>query len=93
MIAFARGRLGVATAVDLSVTVAILGALGASIALNFARLSYLGILLPIIALAMLAFVPIAIWALRVIARPTLLLAVLQALLLGWALAATLPLIG
>ncbi len=93
MIAFARDRLGVATAVDLSVTVAILGALGASIALNFARLSYLGILLPIIALAMLAFVPIAIWALRVIARPTLLLALLQALLLGWALAATLPLIG
>jgi hypothetical protein len=71
----------------------ILAALEASIALNFARLSYLEILLPVVALVMVAFLPIAAWAVHVVVRPTRLLAVMQALLFGWALAATLPLIN
>jgi len=93
IVACARGRWGVATALDLGLTLSILAALSVSIALNFARLSYLGILLPVIALVMVVFIPISAWVFRVIARPTLLLAVMQALLLGWALAATLPLIN
>jgi hypothetical protein len=93
IVASARGRWSVAAALDLGLTLSILAALGACIALSFARLSYLGILLPVIALVMVAFIPIAAWTVRTVARPTLLLAVLQALLLGWALAATLPLIN
>jgi pimeloyl-ACP methyl ester carboxylesterase len=93
VVASAGGRWSVAAGLDLGVTLSILAALGASIALNFARLSYLGILLPVIALVMVAFIPIATWAVRVMPRPTLLLAIMQALLLGWALAATLPLIN
>jgi hypothetical protein len=90
--AWARGRWTVAATLDLGLTASILAALGVSIALNFARLSYLGILLPIIAVVMLAFIPVSAWTARVMERPTLLLGVMQALLLGWALAATLPLI-
>jgi pimeloyl-ACP methyl ester carboxylesterase len=93
VVSWARGRWGIAAAVDFGLTLSVLGALGASIALNFARLSYLGILLPVIALVMVAFIPVSAWAVRVMARPTLLLGVMQALLLGWALAATLPLIN
>ncbi len=92
-VACARGRWSVAAAFDLALNLSILSALGASIALNFARLSYLGILLPVITLVMATFLPIAAWAVRAVARLTLLLAVMQALLLGWALAATLPLIN
>jgi hypothetical protein len=93
IVASARSRWGLAAALDVGLTASILAALGASIALNFARLSYLGILLPVIALVMVASIPISAWTVRVVARPTLLLAVMQALLLGWALAATLPLIN
>jgi hypothetical protein len=93
IVASARRRWSLAAALDLGLTVSILAALGACIAMNFARLSYLGILLPVIALVMVAFLPISAWAVRVVARPTLLLAVMQALLLGWALAATLPLMN
>jgi hypothetical protein len=93
IVASAQSRWSLAAALDVGLTVSILAALGASIAMNFARLSYLGILLPVIALVMVAFIPISAWTVRVVARPTLLLAVMQALLLGWALAATLPLIN
>jgi hypothetical protein len=93
IVASARSRSSLAAALDFGLTASILAALGVSIAMNFARLSYLGILLPVIALVMVAFIPIAAWTVRIVTRPTLLLAVMQALLLGWALAATLPLIN
>jgi pimeloyl-ACP methyl ester carboxylesterase len=93
IVASARSRWSLAAALDLGLTASILATLGVSIAMNFARLSYLGILLPVIAVVMVAFIPISAWAVRVVARPTLLLAVMQALLIGWALAATLPLIN
>lgn len=95
-----RALLGAATLrrphrgalVELGFTVLILAAFGGAIALNPERLSYLGILLPIVAIALLASAGIAAWARRVLAHPTLVLALGQALLLGWLLAAPLPLI-
>ena len=95
-----RALLGAATRrrphrgalVELGFTMLILAAFGGAIALNFERLSYLGILLPIVAIALLASAGIAAWARRVLAHPTLVLALGQALLLGWLLAAPLPLI-
>lgn len=78
---------------ELGYTLLILMAFGAAIAMNFERLSYLGILLPIVAIALLASAGIAAWAHRVLAHPTLVLALGQALLLGWLLAASLPLIA
>lgn len=77
---------------DLAVTLLLLASFGGAIAMNFGRLSYLGILLPVIALFLLAFVGFAAWARRVMAQPALLIAAMQALLLGWLLAATLPLV-
>ncbi|HEX6799688.1 MAG TPA: alpha/beta fold hydrolase [Ktedonobacterales bacterium] len=78
---------------ELGYTLLILVAFGVAIAMNFERLSYLGILLPIVAIALLASAGIAAWARRVLAHPTLTLALGQALLLGWLLAAPLPLIS
>ena len=78
---------------ELGYTLLILATFGVAIAMNFERLSYLGILLPIVAIALLATGGIAAWARRVLAHPTLTLALGQALLLGWLLAAPLPLIS
>ena len=80
------------TLAELGYTLLVLVTFGAAIAMNFERLSYLGILLPIVAIALLASAGIAAWARRVLAHPTLTLALGQALLLGWLLAAPLPLI-
>lgn len=78
---------------DLGVTLLLLASLGVAIATNFGRLSYLGILFPVIAVFLLAFVGFAAWTRRVVRGPSLLLAVMQALLFGWLLAATLPLVS
>jgi dienelactone hydrolase len=86
-----RPQRGVLT--ELGFTLLILVALGGAIALNAERLSYLGILLPVVAIALLANVGVAAWVRRVVAQPTLVLALGQSLLLGWLLAATLPLIA
>ena len=78
---------------DLGVTLLLLLSLGVAIASNFGRLSYLGILLPVIALFLFAFVGFAAWIRHVTDQPLLLIAGTQALLLGWLLAATLPLVS
>jgi pimeloyl-ACP methyl ester carboxylesterase len=87
----ARPRRGALA--DIAVTLLVLLSLGAAIAMNPGRLSYLGILLPVVAVLLLALTGITAWSRRVVARPVLFLAAMQALLLGWILAATLPLIS
>lgn len=79
--------------VDLVGTVLVLGALGAMIALNFARLSYLGILLPVVAILLFAFIGLSVWMRRLDNNVLVLASASQAFLLGWLLAATLPLVG
>jgi pimeloyl-ACP methyl ester carboxylesterase len=88
----AKGRPWRAGLIELSFTLLILVAFVVAIAMNFGRLSYLGILLPVVGIALLASAGIAVWTRRVVVRPTLVLAIGQALLLGWLLAAPLPLI-
>ncbi len=78
---------------DLAVTLLLLVSFGGAIAMNFGRLSYLGILLPIIVLFLFAFVGFAAWTRRVTYQPILLISATQALLMGWLLAATLPLVS
>jgi pimeloyl-ACP methyl ester carboxylesterase len=80
---------------DLATTALILASFIAAIVMNFGRLSYLGILLPVVAILLLVYIGVAAWARRVIAPPSLLifLSTSQALLLAWLLAATLPLIN
>jgi pimeloyl-ACP methyl ester carboxylesterase len=78
---------------DLVTTVLVVLSLVAAIIMNFGRLSYLGILLPVVAILLLAFIGVAAWSRRVFARPLIFISVSQALLLAWLLAATLPLIN
>jgi dienelactone hydrolase len=78
---------------DLASTLLLLAALMVAIATNFARLSYLGILLPVFAIVLLLFVGFNAWTRREVQDPAVLLATAEALVLAWALAATLPLIG
>jgi hypothetical protein len=68
-------------------------ALVAAIVMNFGRLSYLGILLPIVIIILLALVGLAAGVRRYVRAPALLIATIQTLLLAWILAATLPLVG
>jgi pimeloyl-ACP methyl ester carboxylesterase len=79
--------------VDFIVTLLMLGSLGAAIALNFARLSYLGILLSVVAILLFAFIGLSTWMRRLDDNVLVLASATQALLLGWLLAATLPLVG
>lgn len=65
----------------------------AAIIMNFVRLSYLGILLPMFVIVLLAMVGANAWTRRVAAPSVVLLATTETLLLAWALAATLPLTG
>jgi hypothetical protein len=80
---------------DVATTALIVGSFIAAIIMNFGRLSYLGILLPVVTILLLLFIGVAAWARRVIAPSSLLifLSTSQALLLAWLLAATLPLIN
>ena len=78
---------------DLATTLLLVLSLVAAIIMNFGRLSYLGILLPVVAVLLLAFIGVAAWARRVVAEPLLFISVCQALLLAWLLAATLPIIN
>jgi pimeloyl-ACP methyl ester carboxylesterase len=82
---------GGAALADLASTFLVVAALIVAIVTNFARLSYLGILLPVFAIVLLGFVGFNAWARRVVAAPTVLLASAETLVLAWALAATLPL--
>ena len=78
---------------DLGASLLVLLALVATIAMNFGRLSYLGILLPIFAIIVFALVGASAWTRRTLAHPVALMATLEALLLAWTLAATLPLVA
>lgn len=78
---------------DLGASLLVLLALVAAIAMNFGRLSYLGILLPIFAIIVFALVGASAWTRRTLAHPVALMATLEALLLAWTLAATLPLVA
>ena len=78
---------------ELATTLLLLAAFIAAIATNFDRLSYLGILLPVFAIVLIALVGFNAWARTVVTRPEALLATTETLVLAWALAATLPLIG
>ena len=89
---FERRQLRSALA-DLLTTLLLLISLVAAIIMNFGRLSYLGILLPVVAILLLAFIGVAAWSRRVVTRPLIFISVCQALLLAWLLAATLPLIN
>lgn len=78
---------------DFGASLLVLLALVAAIAMNFGRLSYLGILLPVFAIIVLALVGASAWTRRTLAHPVMLMATLEALLLAWTLAATLPLVA
>lgn len=77
--------------VELGAAGLVIASLVATIAMNFARLSYLGILLPVFVVVLLAMVGTNTWV-RWVATPAVLsLATTEALILAWMLAATLPL--
>lgn len=86
-------RLSHRVLTDLGASLLIILALVGSIAMNFGRLSYLGILLPIVAIVLLLQAGASAWARRVVTHPAMLIATLESLLLAWMLAATLPLVS
>ena len=78
---------------DLGASALIIASLGGAIAMNFGRLSYLGILLPIVVIMLLLFAGVSAIARRTIWRPVVFVSVLEAFLLAWILSATLPLVA
>jgi len=78
---------------DLGASALIIAALVGAIALNFDRLSYLGILLPIVIIMLLLFVAFSALARHTLRHPVALISVLEAFLLAWILSATLPLVA
>jgi hypothetical protein len=68
-------------------------ALFAAILIDADRLSFLLFLLPIMAIFLLLFVALEAWARREMERPLVFIALSEALILGWAVAATFPLLG
>ncbi|MGZ3679227.1 MAG: alpha/beta hydrolase [Ktedonobacterales bacterium] len=86
-------RTGRGARADLAVTLLVVASFVGAILMNFGRLSYLGILLPVVAILLLAFIGLSAWTRRTVAMPVWLISGAQALLMGWLLAATLPLLG
>jgi hypothetical protein len=86
-------RTGRGARADLAATLLIVASFLGAILMNFGRLSYLGILLPVVAILLLAFIGLAAWTRRMVATPVWLISGAQALLIGWLIAATLPLLG
>ncbi len=86
-------RTGRGVRADLAATLLVVASFLGAILMNFARLSYLGILLPVVAILLLAFIGLAAWTRRMVATPVWLISGAQALLIGWLIAATLPLLG
>ena len=78
---------------DLGASVLIIAALVGAIVMNFGRLSYLGILLPIVIILLLLFAAFSAVARRTLQHPVALVAVLEAFLLAWVISATLPLVA
>jgi pimeloyl-ACP methyl ester carboxylesterase len=89
----ARAKPWLAALTNLVVALLTTAALFAAIRLDASRLSFLLFLLPIMAILLLAFVGIGAWARREVERPLLFIALSEALILGWAVAATFPLVG
>lgn len=81
-----------ALAIDASVTALVLASFVGAIVMNFARLSYLGILLPIVGVLLISLLGLNAWIRRIVPHSIVLISVTQALILGWILAATLPFI-
>jgi pimeloyl-ACP methyl ester carboxylesterase len=77
---------------DAAGAILILGALVFAIIMNFSRLSYLGILFPVVGIVYLLLLPFTAWTRRFIPSPAVLNATVMALVLGWMFAATLPLL-
>jgi pimeloyl-ACP methyl ester carboxylesterase len=78
---------------DLGAGLVIIAALVGTIAMNFGRLSYLAILLPIVALMVFLLAFAATWARLTLKHPVALVATLEAFLMAWILSATLPLVA
>ncbi len=77
---------------DLGAGLLIIAALVGTIIMNFDRLSYLGILLPIVAIMVLLLAGVATWSRMTLRRPVMLTSTLEAFLMAWILSATLPLV-
>lgn len=78
---------------DLGASALIIAALVGAIVMNFGRLSYLGILLPIVIILLLLFAAFSAVARRTLQHPVALVSVLEAFLLAWVISATLPLVS
>jgi pimeloyl-ACP methyl ester carboxylesterase len=78
---------------DLGASVLITAALVGAIVMNFGRLSYLGILLPIVIILLLLFAAFSAVARHTLQHPVALISVLEACLLAWVISATLPLVA
>lgn len=85
-------RLRYPALADLGASALIIAALVGAIVMNFGRLSYLGILLPIVIILLLLFAGFSAFARRTLWQPVALVATLEAFLLAWVLSATLPLV-
>ena len=87
----ARAKLWLAAGTKLVVALLTTIALFAAILIDADRLSFLLFLLPIMAIFLLLFVALEAWARREMERPIVFIALSEALILGWAVAATFPL--
>jgi dienelactone hydrolase len=89
----ARAKPWLAAGTKLVVALLTTIALFAAILIDASRLSFLLFLLPILAIFLLLFVGLEAWGRREVERPLVFLALAEALILGWVVAATFPLIG
>jgi pimeloyl-ACP methyl ester carboxylesterase len=89
----ARSRPWFAALTKLLVALLTTAALYAAIRIDADRLSFLLFLLPIMAIFLLLFVALEAWARREMERPIVFIALAEALILGWAVATTFPLLG
>jgi dienelactone hydrolase len=89
----ARATPWLAAGVKLVIALLITGALFLAIRIDADRLAFLLFLLPIMAIVLLLFVALEVWARREVERPLVFIALSEALILGWVVAATFPLLG
>jgi pimeloyl-ACP methyl ester carboxylesterase len=89
----ARSRPWLAALTKLVVALLTTVAVFAAIRIDADRLSFLLFLLPIQAIYLLLFVLLEAWARREAERPLVFIALSEALILGWVVAATFPLLG
>jgi pimeloyl-ACP methyl ester carboxylesterase len=83
---------GRAAAFEGAATLLVLASFVGAILMNFARLSYLGILFPVVGILLVSLLGLNAWIRRIVPNSTALIAVMQSLILGWIFAATLPFI-